>query len=117
MRCRPGYHNGNVSAHGMGCAKPGALCAAKPPAFMHYRGHQSKSLPGAQAYLGVSQLLFGCPSGQISRTYTHYGATMLFLYFGARMLYDVATGADSVRCCDDPWHVHGSLHGPRTRQW
>ena len=30
---------------------------------------------------------------QISKTYTHYGATALFFFFGARMLYEAATNA------------------------
>lgn len=34
---------------------------------------------------------------QISKKYTHYAAITLFLYFGLRMLYEVAVGGDSVR--------------------
>lgn len=36
-----------------------------------------------------------CPSGyqQISKTYTHWAATILFLFFGGRMLYEAATNA------------------------
>lgn len=30
---------------------------------------------------------------QISKTYTHYAATLLFFFFGARSLYDAARGA------------------------
>ena len=33
---------------------------------------------------------------QISKKYTHYGAIILFMYFGLRMLYDVAFGGESV---------------------
>ena len=33
---------------------------------------------------------------QISKKYTHYGAIVLFMYFGLRMLYDVAFGGESV---------------------
>ena len=35
-------------------------------------------------------------SVQISKTYTHYGAIILFMYFGLRMLYDVAFGGEAV---------------------
>lgn len=34
---------------------------------------------------------------QISKKYTHYGAIVLFMYFGLRMLYDVAFGGEAVR--------------------
>ena len=30
---------------------------------------------------------------QISKTYTHYGATILFFFFGLRMLYEAVTNA------------------------
>lgn len=33
---------------------------------------------------------------QISKKYTHYGAIVLFMYFGLRMLYDVAFGGEAV---------------------
>ena len=33
---------------------------------------------------------------QISKKYTHYGAIVLFMYFGLRMLYDVAIGGEAV---------------------
>jgi hypothetical protein len=32
-------------------------------------------------------------ASQISKTYTHYGATALFFFFGLRLLYEAATGA------------------------
>lgn len=32
---------------------------------------------------------------QISKKYTHYGATALFFFFGLRMLYEAVTGAAS----------------------
>ena len=37
-----------------------------------------------------------CGVLQISKKYTHYGAIILFMYFGLRMLYDVAFGGESV---------------------
>ena len=36
------------------------------------------------------------PLLQMSKKYTHYGAIILFMYFGLRMLYDVAFGCESV---------------------
>ena len=34
---------------------------------------------------------------QISKKYTHYAAIVLFLFFGARLLYESSTAKDTVR--------------------
>ena len=53
---------------------------------------------------------------QISKKYTHYGAIILFMYFGLRMLYDVAFGGETVGPCifsipDLPNHCPGARLG------
>ena len=39
---------------------------------------------------------------QMSKKYTHYGAIILFMYFGLRMLYDVVFGDESVSSLSFP---------------
>ena len=51
----------------------------------------------APHHCGVHVRQCCCVCVQISKKYTHYAAITLFMYFGLRMLYDVATGAESVR--------------------
>lgn len=51
---------------------------------------------GALASMTVLSAAMGWAAPNlISKTYTHYAAIILFLYFGLRMLYEVAVGGDS----------------------
>ena len=71
-------HDGALCGAGLGSAQPGA-CAA------------------AGGRIRVELVLAGCgsppgsnPTLQISKKYTHYAATLLFFFFGARMLWEAA---------------------------
>ncbi|CAK0783390.1 hypothetical protein CVIRNUC_006589 [Coccomyxa viridis] len=51
---------------------------------------------GALAAMTVLSAVMGWAAPSlISKKYTHYGAIVLFMYFGLRMLYDVAFGGES----------------------
>lgn len=47
----------------------------------------------------------------ISKTYTHYGATALFFFFGVRMLYEAFTGAASASAESELEEVEKELQG------
>ena len=53
---------------------------------------------------------------QISKTYTHYGATALFFFFGVRMLYEAFTGAASAAGESELEEVEKELQ-VRMSQW
>ena len=85
---RPGSNDSTLSGYGMGRAKSGAC--------MHCQPVDNCNTGGIKGWTYLQQR-DGSVAQQISKKYTHYGAILLFMYFGLRMLYDVLTGAESVR--------------------
>lgn len=62
---------------------------------MWAKNSEPSGLPGSPAPEPASCgfLFLPCCTPQISKKWTHYGATALFFFFGARMLYDAVTNA------------------------
>lgn len=69
---------------------------------------------GALAAMTVLSALMGWAAPNlISKTYTHYGATALFFFFGLRMLYEAVTGAASAAGESELEEVEKELQGSR----
>lgn len=67
---------------------------------------------GALAAMTVLSALMGWAAPNlISKTYTHYGATALFFFFGLRMLYEAVTGAASAAGESELEEVEKELQG------